>query len=83
MASSIDSRTCWPSPVRSRAKSAAVIACEAVIAVNLSEKLILIGGTRYAGEMKKSVFGILNYKLPVVGVMYAASEFAHEPKADF
>ena len=42
---------------------------ETVIAVNLSEKLILIGGTAYAGEMKKSVFGILNYKLPVLGVM--------------
>lgn len=42
---------------------------ETVIAVNLSEKLILIGGTRYAGEMKKSVFGILNYLLPKDGVM--------------
>ena len=42
---------------------------ETVIAVNFSEKLILIGGTRYAGEMKKSVFGILNYLLPVKGVM--------------
>ena len=40
---------------------------ETVIAVNLSEKLILIGGTRYAGEMKKSVFGILNYLLPPQG----------------
>ncbi len=42
---------------------------ETVIAVNFSEKLILIGGTSYAGEMKKSVFGILNYKLPVAGIM--------------
>jgi phosphoenolpyruvate carboxykinase (ATP) len=42
---------------------------ETVIAVNLSEKLILIGGTRYAGEMKKSVFGILNYLLPTKVVM--------------
>ncbi|GMM93203.1 phosphoenolpyruvate carboxykinase [Qipengyuania sp. MTN3-11] len=42
---------------------------ETVIAVNLSKKLILIGGTRYAGEMKKSVFGILNYLLPPQGVM--------------
>ncbi|MBC7986453.1 MAG: phosphoenolpyruvate carboxykinase (ATP), partial [Sphingomonadaceae bacterium] len=40
-----------------------------VIAVNLAEKLILIGGTAYAGEMKKSVFGILNYLLPAEGVM--------------
>jgi phosphoenolpyruvate carboxykinase (ATP) len=42
---------------------------ETVIAVNMTEKLILIGGTRYAGEMKKSVFGILNYLLPPTGVM--------------
>ncbi|WP_294301970.1 phosphoenolpyruvate carboxykinase [uncultured Sphingomonas sp.] len=42
---------------------------ETVIAVNLTEKLILIGGTRYAGEMKKSVFGLLNYLLPTTGVM--------------
>jgi phosphoenolpyruvate carboxykinase (ATP) len=40
-----------------------------VIAVNFSERLILIGGTAYAGEMKKSVFGILNYLLPARGVM--------------
>ena len=42
---------------------------ETVIAVNFTEKLILIGGTKYAGEMKKSVFGILNYLLPADGVM--------------
>ncbi|MEQ1548154.1 MAG: phosphoenolpyruvate carboxykinase [Chakrabartia sp.] len=42
---------------------------ETVVAVNFTEKLILIGGTAYAGEMKKSVFGILNYKLPVDGIM--------------
>ncbi|VVT02869.1 Phosphoenolpyruvate carboxykinase (ATP) [Sphingomonas sp. EC-HK361] len=42
---------------------------ETVIAVNFSEKLILIGGTKYAGEMKKSVFGLLNYLLPPSGVM--------------
>lgn len=42
---------------------------ETVVAVNFTEKLILIGGTAYAGEMKKSVFGILNYLLPTRGVM--------------
>ena len=42
---------------------------QTVIAVNLTEKLILIGGTEYAGEMKKSVFGVLNYLLPPQGVM--------------
>ena len=42
---------------------------ETVVAVNFTDKLILIGGTAYAGEMKKSVFGILNYLLPAKGVM--------------
>lgn len=42
---------------------------ETVIAVNFTEKLILIGGTAYAGEMKKSVFGLLNYLLPLDGIM--------------
>ncbi|MGE3395279.1 MAG: phosphoenolpyruvate carboxykinase [Sphingomonas sp.] len=42
---------------------------ETVIAVNLTDRTILIGGTAYAGEMKKSVFGLLNYLLPVEGIM--------------
>jgi phosphoenolpyruvate carboxykinase (ATP) len=42
---------------------------ETVVAVNYGEKLILIGGTAYAGEMKKSVFGLLNYLLPPKGIM--------------
>jgi phosphoenolpyruvate carboxykinase (ATP) len=40
-----------------------------VIAVNFTKKLILIGGTSYAGEMKKSVFTIMNYLLPAKRVM--------------
>jgi phosphoenolpyruvate carboxykinase (ATP) len=42
---------------------------ETVIAVNFTEKLILIGGTEYGGEMKKSVFSLLNYLLPPQGIM--------------
>ena len=42
---------------------------ETVIAVSITDKLILIGGTQYAGEMKKSVFGLLNYLLPPKGIM--------------
>ena len=42
---------------------------ETVIAVNISKRLVLIGGTSYAGEIKKSVFSILNYLLPKAGVM--------------
>ncbi|MFM9851816.1 MAG: phosphoenolpyruvate carboxykinase [Sphingomonadaceae bacterium] len=55
---------------------------ETVIAVNFSEKLILIGGTAYAGEMKKSVFGILNYKLPVEGIMPMHCSANIGPKGD-
>jgi phosphoenolpyruvate carboxykinase (ATP) len=42
---------------------------ETVIAVNLEKKLVLIGGTAYAGEMKKSVFGLLNFLLPPKSIM--------------
>jgi phosphoenolpyruvate carboxykinase (ATP) len=42
---------------------------DVVIAVNFGKKLVLIGGTSYAGEMKKSVFSILNYLLPLRGVL--------------
>ena len=39
------------------------------IAVDLRRRLVLIAGTAYAGEIKKSVFGVLNYLLPAAGVM--------------
>jgi phosphoenolpyruvate carboxykinase (ATP) len=42
---------------------------EAYVLLNLSRKLVLIGGTGYAGEIKKSVFSLLNYLLPLKGVM--------------
>lgn len=42
---------------------------ETVIAVNFTKRIILIGGTSYAGEMKKSVFTYLNYILPPQGVV--------------
>ncbi|MGP0059105.1 MAG: phosphoenolpyruvate carboxykinase [Beijerinckiaceae bacterium] len=42
---------------------------ETIIAVDLTRKIVLIGGTSYAGEMKKSVFSFLNYVLPPKGVM--------------
>ncbi|MEX0645120.1 MAG: phosphoenolpyruvate carboxykinase [Parvularculaceae bacterium] len=40
-----------------------------VIAVDFTRRCVLIGGTSYAGEIKKSVFTILNYLLPAKGVM--------------
>jgi phosphoenolpyruvate carboxykinase (ATP) len=37
---------------------------EAFIVVNFTRKIVLIGGTKYAGEMKKSIFGVMNFLLP-------------------
>ena len=42
---------------------------ETVIAMDFDRKRILVGGTEYAGENKKSVFTLLNYLLPEQGVM--------------
>ena len=42
---------------------------ETVIACDFGRGIVLIGGTSYAGEMKKSVFTALNYRLPGAGVM--------------
>lgn len=50
-------------PARHGCRSETVIACD------LANGLVLIGGTSYAGEMKKSVFTVLNYLLPEKGVM--------------
>ncbi len=55
---------------------------ETVIAVNYSDKLILIGGTEYGGEMKKSVFGLLNYLLPPQGIMPMHCSANIGPKGD-
>jgi phosphoenolpyruvate carboxykinase (ATP) len=39
------------------------------IVLNLAERTILIGGTRYAGELKKAMFTVMNYLLPREGVL--------------
>lgn len=42
---------------------------ETFIVINFAEKLVLIGGTEYAGEIKKSIFTVMNYLLPHKNVL--------------
>ncbi|HEX7021737.1 MAG TPA: phosphoenolpyruvate carboxykinase [Trueperaceae bacterium] len=42
---------------------------ETVIAMNLSDRLVLVGNTEYAGEIKKSIFSAMNFELPEKNVM--------------
>jgi phosphoenolpyruvate carboxykinase (ATP) len=39
------------------------------IVLNIAKRMILIGGTRYAGELKKSIFTVMNYLMPKAGVL--------------
>ncbi|MCL4187203.1 MAG: phosphoenolpyruvate carboxykinase [Rhodobacteraceae bacterium] len=50
-----------------------------VIALDFERRLILIGGTAYAGENKKSVFTLLNYLLPERGIMPMHCSANHAP----
>ncbi len=42
---------------------------DAFVIINLKEHLILVGGTSYSGEIKKSVFSVMNYLLPEKGIL--------------
>ena len=42
---------------------------ETFIIVSMEKRIVLIGGTEYAGEMKKSIFSIMNYLLPEQGIL--------------
>ncbi|MFS0636732.1 phosphoenolpyruvate carboxykinase (ATP) [Mesobacillus foraminis] len=42
---------------------------EAFIMISFEQRVILIGGTQYAGEMKKSIFSVMNYLLPEKGAL--------------
>jgi phosphoenolpyruvate carboxykinase (ATP) len=42
---------------------------DVVVAIHLGQKLALIAGTRYAGEIKKTVFTVLNYLFPFQGIL--------------
>jgi phosphoenolpyruvate carboxykinase (ATP) len=52
---------------------------ETIITFHFDRKLILIGGTAYAGENKKSVFTLLNYLLPEKGIMPMHCSANHAP----
>jgi len=54
---------CLADPVRDGTNS------EVFVVIHLAKKLVLIGGTQYAGEIKKSIFSIMNYVLPQRGVL--------------
>ncbi len=55
---------------------------EAFILVNFKEKLILIGGTSYAGEIKKSAFTVMNYLLPKKNILSMHCSANVGPKGD-
>jgi phosphoenolpyruvate carboxykinase (ATP) len=55
---------------------------ETFIVLNFATKEVLIGGTEYAGEMKKSIFTILNYLLPLQNVLSMHCSANYGPRGD-
>jgi phosphoenolpyruvate carboxykinase (ATP) len=55
---------------------------EVFIVIDFGKKLVLIGGTAYAGEIKKAVFTVMNYLLPQRGVLSTHSSANIGPKGD-
>ena len=57
---------------------------ETVILLDLSERLVLIGGTKYSGEIKKSIFSALNFLLPRQNVfpMHCSANTARDGSGD-
>ena len=52
----------------------------AFVLINMSKKLVIIGGTHYGGEIKKSIFSVLNYMLPEHGVfpMHCSANYGRD-----
>ena len=50
------------------------------ILVHMGRRLVIIGGSAYAGEIKKSIFSVMNYLLPKVGVlsMHCSANYGHD-----
>jgi phosphoenolpyruvate carboxykinase (ATP) len=59
----IDAATFDADPVRDGVRTSTFVI------VNFARKVILIGGSRYAGEIKKSVFTVMNYLMPLRDVL--------------
>jgi phosphoenolpyruvate carboxykinase (ATP) len=59
----VDVPSFYADPVRDGTRT------ETFIALNMGRKMVLIGGTQYAGEIKKSMFTVMNYVLPLRGVL--------------
>ena len=56
---------------------------EAAILVNYEEHIVVIAGSQYAGEIKKSVFSVMNYVLPKMGVfpMHCSANIGQDGKS--
>ncbi|MBW7883631.1 MAG: phosphoenolpyruvate carboxykinase (ATP) [Caldilineaceae bacterium] len=55
---------------------------EVFVAVNFRRRLVIIGGTQYAGEIKKSIFTVMNYLLPLKGVLPMHCSANYGPHGD-
>lgn len=56
---------------------------EAAIIIDYEKRIVLIAGTQYSGEIKKSVFSVMNYILPKMGVfpMHCSANIGHDGDA--
>jgi phosphoenolpyruvate carboxykinase (ATP) len=55
---------------------------EVAIMVNIARKMVLVTGSHYTGEIKKSIFGVMNWILPAMGVMTMHCSANIGPKGD-